>query len=49
MENYEKDKMILNNDIVNQFKEELYDNSAYVYFISMKVLAEGATKDYEEF
>lgn len=46
MENYEKDKMVLNNNIVNQFKEELYNNSAYVNNFFMKVLAEGASRDY---
>lgn len=32
----------MNNNIVEELKEEMYRNSAYV-------LAEGATKDYEQF
>lgn len=41
--------MVLTNNIVDQLKEELYQNSAYVNCFSIKVLAEGATKDYEAF
>lgn len=30
MENFQKDKILLNNNIVNETKEEMYKNSAYV-------------------
>lgn len=41
--------MVLTNNIVDELKEELYQNSAYVNCFYIKVLAEGATKDYEAF